>query len=112
MKTNVGMDLIPYLRAVFKYKRCIEIYKETAQQTTKRQKQTTVLLTLEPLNKGHIGTALDIRFFVLLRKAVHFLQMYCRYAKTSIWDYKKCILNGGELYCVLYRECPLLEVPL
>ena len=32
--------------------------------------------------------------------------MYC------IWDHKKCPLNGGKFYCVLYRECPLLEVPL
>ena len=38
--------------------------------------------------------------------------MYCRYTNTSIWDHGKCPLNGGELYCVLYRECPLSEVPL
>ena len=38
--------------------------------------------------------------------------MYCRYARTSIWDHKKCPLNGGKFYCVLYRECPLSEVPL
>ena len=38
--------------------------------------------------------------------------MYCRYTKTTIWDNKKCALNGGEFYCVLYRECPLLDVPL
>ena len=36
--------------------------------------------------------------------------MYSRYAKTSIWDHKQCPLNGGEFYCVLYRECPLSEV--
>ena len=35
--------------------------------------------------------------------------MYCRYAKTSIWDHKKCHLI---FYCVIYMECPLLEVPL
>ena len=35
--------------------------------------------------------------------------MYCRYAKTGP---QKCPLNEGKLYCVLYRECPLLEVPL
>ena len=23
-----------------------------------------------------------------------------------------CPLNGGKFYCVIYRECPLLEVPL
>ena len=32
--------------------------------------------------------------------------MYCRYAKTSVWDHKQCPLNGGEFYCVLYRERP------
>ena len=36
--------------------------------------------------------------------------MYCRYTKTSIWDHKQCPLDGGEYYCVLYRECPLSEV--
>ena len=25
---------------------------------------------------------------------------------------QKCPLDGGEFYCVLYRECPLLQVPL
>ena len=38
--------------------------------------------------------------------------MYCRYAKTSIWDPKQCPLNGGEFYCVLFRERSLSEVPL
>ena len=35
-----------------------------------------------------------------------------RYTKTSIWDHEQCPLDGGEFYCVLYLECPLLEVPL
>ena len=38
--------------------------------------------------------------------------MYCRYVKTSNWDHEKCPLNGSKFYCVLYREFPLLEVPL
>ena len=28
--------------------------------------------------------------------------MYCRYAKTTIFDHKKCPLNGGEFYIVSF----------
>ena len=59
---------------------------------------------MESQNKGHIGTALGPSFFVLLREVVHFLEV-TKVCKTSIWDYEKCPLDGGEFYCVLYREC-------
>ena len=43
---------------------------------------------MEPSNKEHIGT----RFFVLLREAVHFLEV------TNVYKskHKQCPLDGGE----------------
>ena len=39
--------------------------------------------------------------------------MYCRYAKTTIFDHKKCPLNGGEFYIVSFiRSVLYSEVPL
>ena len=35
--------------------------------------------------------------------------MYCRYAKSSILDHKKCSLNGGKIYCVLSGAAEAVE---
>ena len=59
--------------------------------------------TVEPPNKGRIETRL---------RGLEVTVFYSRYGKTSIWDHEKCPLNGGIFCCVLYKECPLLEVPL
>ena len=29
------------------------------------------------------------------------------YGKVHFWDHKRCPLQGGNLYCVLYSEVPL-----
>ena len=53
-------------------------------------RQTTMIATVEPLNKGHFGTAL----FVLCKEVVLFgrLKMYKNYREELFWDLKLCPL--------------------
>ena len=64
--------------------------------------------TVEPMNKGHFGTAL----FVLCKEVVLFgrLETYKHYMEELFWDLKLCPLWKGLLYCVLVWESPLSEV--
>ena len=95
MKTNVGMDLIPYLRAVF-YKR----YR------TKRQKQTTV----EPLvkdtpYKGHNIIHLHSKYTFCSPKCL-FLHTYNTFVKWTTFLKRTKNLIPMLSQCVLYLEVP------
>ena len=65
---------------------------------------------MEPLNKGHFGTAP----FFLCKEVVLFgrFKMYKNYIRGVFWDFKLCPLQKNLLFCVLMWESPLLEVPL
>ncbi len=64
--------------------------------------------TVEPLNKGHIGTS----HFVLYTEVVLSLEVKDALAVQYIRALKVHPLFRGFFYCVLYSECSLSEVQL
>ena len=66
----------------------------------------TLLYTVEPPNKGHLGTRASVLYSEV--SFIRRLEMYWHYRQVTFWCSESCPLFGG----VLYSERPLSEVPL
>ena len=64
--------------------------------------------TVEPLNNGHFGTSNFWHNFTVIERLSSF-----RGKIVLPWSYRDHkICERGQMYCILYSECPLREVPL
>ena len=66
--------------------------------------------TVEPLNNGHFGTSNFWHNFTVIERLSSFRGKIV--LPWFYWDHKICPLKRGQMYGVLYSECPLREVPL
>ena len=62
-----------------------------------------ILYTVEPPNKGHLGTRASVLYLEV--SFIRRLELYQHYRKVTFWCSESCP-------CVLYSERPLSEVPL